>query len=130
MKRYLTLLLLALLFPVRMMAKAAKTPVVGVASFYAKKHEGRKMANGKPYRGRNLTAASRTLRFGTLVRVFNPENQQSVVVEITDRGPWVKGRIIDLSYSAAKQLGIVGKGLAKVVVLPLPEPEPAIIPGI
>ena len=86
----------------------------GIASFYADKFEGRTTANGEKYRHSKMTAAHKTLLFGTMVKVTNLENNKSVVVRINDRGPFVKGRIIDLSKSAAEKLGYVNQGLAKV----------------
>jgi len=88
----------------------------GVASFYADKFEGRTTASGEKYKHNKLTAAHKTLPFGTIVRVINLENQKSVDVKINDRGPFVEGRIIDLSKSAAEQLDYVNKGLVKVKI--------------
>lgn len=78
----------------------------GHASWYARKFEGRRTANGERYNGHALTAAHRTLPFGTYVRVTSLSTTRSVVVRINDRGPFVKGRIIDLSYAAASALGL------------------------
>lgn len=86
----------------------------GKASFYADKFEGRATASGEKYKHSKLTAAHRTLPFGTLVKVTNLSNNRSVEVRINDRGPFVKGRIIDLSRAAAKQLEFVNAGLANV----------------
>jgi len=86
----------------------------GKASFYADKFEGVMTASGEKYRHNKLTAAHKTLPFGTKVKVTNLANNQSVIVAINDRGPWVEGRIIDLSRSAAEQLGFVNMGLADV----------------
>jgi rare lipoprotein A len=88
----------------------------GKASFYADKFEGRPTASGEKYRHKNLTAAHKTLPFGTKVKVTNLANQQSVEVVINDRGPYVEGRIIDLSRSAAEKLGFVNLGLADVQI--------------
>ena len=76
----------------------------GLASFYADKFEGRTMANGEKYKHSKLTAAHKTLPFGTILRVKNLENGREVIVRVNDRGSFVKGRIIDLSKSAAKEL--------------------------
>lgn len=89
---------------------------VGMASWYGKEFHGRRTATGRPYDMYELTAAHTTLPTGTQVRVTNLENGRSVVVVIADRGPFAKGRIIDLSYAAANQLGFVGKGTARVRV--------------
>lgn len=88
----------------------------GIASFYADKFEGRQTANGEIYYHAKRTAAHRTLAFGSVVKVTNLENNKYVVVRVNDRGPFVDNRIIDLSKSAAKELGFVEKGLAKVKV--------------
>lgn len=86
----------------------------GKASFYADKFEGVETASGQKYRHNKLTAAHKTLPFGTVVRVTNLENDKSVEVTINDRGPYVEDRIIDLSKEAAERLGFVNKGLADV----------------
>ncbi|MDR6386933.1 septal ring lytic transglycosylase RlpA family protein [Paraburkholderia caribensis] len=78
----------------------------GQASWYARKFEGRRTANGERYNGQALTAAHRTLPFGTYVRVTSLSTAKTVVVRINDRGPFVKGRVIDLSYAAASALGL------------------------
>lgn len=88
----------------------------GKASFYADKFEGRLTASGEKYKHNKLTAAHKTLPFGTRVRVTNLSNQQKVEVTINDRGPYAEGRIIDLSKSAAEKLGFVNQGLADVQV--------------
>jgi rare lipoprotein A len=86
----------------------------GKASFYADKFEGIQTASGEKYRHSKLTGAHKTLPFGTKVRITNLANDKSVEVVINDRGPYVEGRIIDLSKSAAEQLGFVNFGLADV----------------
>jgi len=88
----------------------------GIASFYADKFEGRKTANGEIYYHAKKTAAHQKLPFGSIVKVTNIENKKFVVVRINDRGPFVDNRIIDLSKSAAKDIGMVEKGLAQVEV--------------
>jgi rare lipoprotein A len=88
----------------------------GKASFYADKFEGRPTASGEKYKHSKLTAAHKTLPFGTKVRVTNTSNSQTVDVTINDRGPYVEGRIIDLSKSAAEKLGFVNIGLADVTI--------------
>ena len=92
-------------------AAATQHASYGLASFY--KHESR-TASGERFNPRELTAAHRTLPFGTRVRVTNVASGQSVTVRVNDRGPFVPGRIVDVSYSAAETLGIVGRGVAKV----------------
>ncbi|ANY19853.1 RlpA-like protein precursor [Tsuneonella dongtanensis] len=86
----------------------------GVASYYADKFNGRRTASGEAFSNSALTAAHRSLPFGSKVRVTNPANGKSVVVRINDRGPFHGGRVIDLSKSAASQLGIVQRGHGRV----------------
>lgn len=86
----------------------------GKASFYADKFEGNPTASGEKYRHNKLTAAHKTLPFGTRVSVTNLSNNESVEVVINDRGPYVEDRIIDLSKSAAEKLGFVNQGLADI----------------
>ena len=87
---------------------------VGYASYYSQEFAGRKTSSGEIFDPMKLTAAHRTLPFGTLVKVTNLENKKTVIVRINDRGPFVKGRIIDLSYKAALKIGMVSHGIAKV----------------
>ena len=86
----------------------------GVASYYGKDHHGKKTANGEIFDMYKLTAAHRSLPFGTLVKVTNLSNQRSVTVRINDRGPYYGGRIIDLSQAAAKSLDMVEAGITQV----------------
>ncbi len=86
----------------------------GKASYYARKFSGRKTANGEYFSLSHFTAAHRTLPFGTSVRVINLENGKTVVVRINDRGPYRHGRIIDVSPAAAREIGLVRSGVAKV----------------
>ena len=88
----------------------------GTASYYAKSWTGRKTANGERLHHDSLTCAHKTFPFGTLLKVTNPANGLSVIVKVTDRGPYVKGRIVDLSVRAAKELGIISQGIAPVIV--------------
>jgi len=87
---------------------------VGVASYYGHEFHGRKTASGEIYNENKLTAAHPRLPFGSTVKVVNLSNNKSVVVRINDRGPFVSGRIIDLSYRAAQVLEFVNRGTAKV----------------
>jgi len=87
---------------------------VGIASWYGPGFHGRRTASGEIYDMYAMTAAHRTLPFGTIVKVVDLETGRSVVVRINDRGPFIEGRIIDLSYAAAVELGMVEKGLARV----------------
>jgi rare lipoprotein A len=98
---------------------------VGMASFYADEFAGRKMADGAPMDPSGDNAASRTLPLGTTAVVTNVETGQKAVVKIQDRGPYVKGRIVDLSPSTAQKIGIHrSKGVAKVEVAPISVPLP------
>ena len=90
--------------------------MVGMASFYDRSFEGRRTASGQAYDRHRLTAAHRTLPFGTLVRVTNLYNGMSVVVKVNDRGPFTKGRVIDVSERAARELGFYRAGTARVRV--------------
>lgn len=86
----------------------------GIASWYGPGFNGHRTANGERYNMRELTAAHPTLPFGTLVEVRNLENGQAVVVRINDRGPFARNRVIDLSYAAAREVGVFGPGTANV----------------
>jgi len=89
----------------------AKTASHGVASFYT---EGTKTASGEKFNTMEMTAAHPTLPFGTKLRVTDVASGKSVTVRVNDRGPFVQGRVVDVSYSAANALGMVGKGVANV----------------
>ncbi len=91
----------------------------GIASWYGTKFHGRKTSNGEVYNMYAMTAAHKTLPMGVFVRVDNLANGRSEVVRINDRGPFVAGRIIDLSYTAASNLDVVGRGTAPVLVTAL-----------
>ena len=118
------LLPLALLLPACGSKPAVATlsgPVVvssqqGKASYYGARHHGRKTASGERFNKNALTAAHRSLPFGTVVRVTNLNNQQSIIVRINDRGPFAKGRIIDLSEQAAREINMIRAGVAQVKV--------------
>ena len=88
----------------------------GVASYYSKSWTGRKTANGERLHHDSLTCAHKTYPFGTLLKVTNPANGLSVIVKVTDRGPYARGRVVDLSVRAAKELGIISQGIAPVIV--------------
>lgn len=89
---------------------------IGIASWYGQEFHGRPTASQEIFDQHDLTAAHRTLPFGTMVLVTNLENGRQVTVRINDRGPFVRGRIIDLSYAAARLLGIVGPGTSRVKI--------------
>ncbi len=93
----------------------------GIASWYGSGFHGRKTSNGEIYNMHTNTAAHKTLPMDTMILVKNLENNRELVVRINDRGPFVYGRIIDLSYSAAKKLGILKKGTARVLITALEE---------
>lgn len=104
----------------------------GLASWYGPPYAGRKGADGQVYNQNAMTAAHRTLPMGSIVRVTNLATHQSAVVKITDRGPFVRGRILDLSLAAAKATGIYRMGVAQVRVeawTPGPSTSPNAIPG-
>lgn len=95
---------------------APKITQKGKASYYADKFNGRKTASGERFRNSKLTAAHKTLPFGTKVKVTNLRTGESVKVRINDRGPFVAGRIIDLSKKAAKRIGIRDEGVGNVEI--------------
>jgi rare lipoprotein A len=95
---------------------ARKITETGKGSFYADKFEGRPTASGEKFDQDKMTAAHRTLPFGTKVKVTNQANGRSVTVTVNDRGPFAAGRIIDVSKKAAKKLGMVNAGVANVKI--------------
>lgn len=117
------------LFPEKEAAKPETLPVEakptkvlhGKASYYYGRWIGRKTANGEIYRANDVTAAHKTLPFNTRVRVTNLRNNKSVVVRINNRGPYIKGRIIDLSLAAARQIEMTKAGVVPVKVEVLPK---------
>lgn len=88
----------------------------GTASYYGARHHGNRTASGEPFNQHGLTAAHRSLAFGSRVLVTNLSNQRSVVVRINDRGPHTRGRLIDLSRAAAEKIGMLRSGTARVRV--------------
>jgi rare lipoprotein A len=105
---------------------------IGKASFYARKFAGRKMANGKPMNPHRDIAASKTLPLGTKARVTNLQTGRSAVVTIEDRGPYVHGRIVDLSPATAEKIGLTPTvGVTTVAVAPIevPLPDGSVKPG-
>ena len=89
---------------------------IGNASFYGKKFHGRRTSDGSRYHSDSLTCAHRTYAFGTYLKVRNQKNDSVVIVKVTDRGPHIRNRIIDLSYKAASKLDIIRAGIAKVEI--------------
>ena len=102
---------------------------VGIASWYGAPYHHARAANGQIYDQDGMTAAHRTLPLGTVVRVTNLSTRQSVVVTISDRGPFVPGRILDLSRAAAIKIGVYGPGTAWVRIDVLSSPPAALQPG-
>ena len=102
-------------------AFACPSPTTVRASYYGPGFNGRRTASGRIFRQGELTAAHRSLRFGTKVRVTNLRNGRDVVVTITDRGPYVRGRSLDLSAGAARAIGATGAGVVSVRLDPLCE---------
>ncbi|MFA9206343.1 MAG: septal ring lytic transglycosylase RlpA family protein [Burkholderiaceae bacterium] len=104
------------LLVILLLSSCGYTSRKGLASYYADSYEGKTTANGEIYRQGKITAAHKTLPFGTKVEVTNLSNNKSVVVRINDRGPYIRGRIIDLTKAAAREINMVGAGVAKVKI--------------
>jgi rare lipoprotein A len=100
----------------------------GIASFYSRRWTGARTANGERLHHDSLTCAHRTHSFGTYLKVTCPSNGRSIIVRVNDRGPFVRGRIIDLSWGAARELGIISQGLATVTVEPIAPPSYVVLP--
>ena len=115
----LSIVVAALLFTMGVKAQ----PITGVTSYYHPSLNGNLTANGERYNHHTLTAAHRNLPFGTKVRVTDLTTNKSVVVRINDRGPFVKGRVLDLSGAAVSSLGIKKRGIAKVQITVLNKPR-------
>lgn len=94
----------------------------GNATYYSRHSHGRRMSNGLRYHRDSMTCAHKSYPLGTLLRVKNPQNGAEIVVRVTDRGPYARNRMIDLSYAAAKKLGILAKGVSLVEVEPYKRP--------
>ena len=103
--------------------RSTNTVQYGKASWYGDKEHGKRSASGEVFNRNAYTAAHKELPFGTVVRVTNRENGRKVKVRINDRGPYVRGRVIDLSYAAAKSIGLVRSGVAEVKVEVLSTPS-------
>ncbi|WP_254074220.1 septal ring lytic transglycosylase RlpA family protein [Burkholderia sp. S171] len=106
-------------------------PRKGKASYYGREFYSKKMADGTPMNPQSNVAASKTLPLGTKARVTNLENGNNAVVDIRDRGPYVKGRIVDVSPTTADKLGLKENGTAPVEVKPIavPQPDGSVKPG-
>lgn len=105
------ILLLAILISVSVSAQKLHK-----VSYYSNKFNGRHTTSGQLYNSKKYTCAHRTYAFGTVLKIKNPQNGKEVVVVVNDRGPHVKGIILDLSYAAAKDLGMIKQGIAKVEI--------------
>ena len=116
----MTVLRAAIVAVAMTLAHPAAAAQTGVASFYHPRLEGRPMATGRPYRSSRPTVASRTLPLGSRVVVTNLSNHRRVRATVEDRGPYVRGRILDVSGSLARRLGMVRTGVARVRVARLP----------
>lgn len=114
--KILTVLLLILLSAPAVSVSAQQQK--GKASYYGRKFEGRRMSSGAVYRGDSMFCAHRTYPFGTLLKVTNMSNGKTVVVKVMDRGPYGRGRIIDLSLAAARKIDMVSAGIVNVTVTP------------
>src|SRR6186713_38743 len=111
--------------------KVSDSDLEGIASYYAEPYHGRRTASGEVFDTYNgMTAAHKTLPFNTVVRVKNLDNGEEVDVRINDRGPFVKGRVIDLSLLAAKQIDLVRSGIAPVKIKVLKDGSPTSSPAI
>jgi rare lipoprotein A len=127
-KTLITVAMLASLIPFASSTLASGAPghvQKGMASFYHDSLHGRKTASGQRYNRNGLSAAHKTLPLGTKIKVTDTRTGRSIVVKVNDRGPFVRGRIIDLSRAAANQLGIVKRGVARVEVKVLSKPGQA-----
>jgi rare lipoprotein A len=92
----------------------SKKVIEGISSYYGPKFHGKLTASGEVFDMYQLTAAHKSLKFGTRIKVINLDNNKHVIVKINDRGPFIKGRVLDLSYGAAKKLDMLKTGTARV----------------
>ncbi|MBV5309884.1 septal ring lytic transglycosylase RlpA family protein [Chromatium okenii] len=114
-KTLATAALLTLFFPVISDAQAGSGQTQkGMASYYHDRFHGRKTASGQRYNRNRFTAAHKTLPLGTKLEVTNTRNGRSIVVQVNDRGPFAKGRVLDLSREAASELGMLSRGVARI----------------
>ena len=103
-----------LLFSFAVFAQEEKILQTGIASYYSRKSNGARTSSGERLNSDSLVCAHRTLPFGTKIKVLNLKNGKSIIVKVIDRGPFGKGRVIDLSYAAADSLDMIRSGVAKV----------------
>ena len=123
MKHFISLLFLFLAISSLLLAQG--TVIKGNASYYADKFHGRRTASGELYNKDSMTCAHLKYPFGTILKVRNPINDRTVFVRVTDRGPYSKNRIVDLSRAAARELGIIQSGFSMVEITPfLPNEVP------
>ena len=94
--------------------KKSEATFTGIASWYGRKFNGRRTASGARFNMHKMTAAHRNLPFGTVLEITNLKNEKKVLVTVTDRGPFVKNRVLDVSYEAAKRLDFVRTGIAHI----------------
>ncbi len=118
--RHFFLLVLGIFFFTGLSTSEAQTKKkVGDATYYGHNFHGRRTSDGSRYHRDSLTCAHRTLPFGTMLKVRNLSNGREVVVKVTDRGPFRRGGVVDLSFAAAKQIDMVGAGVVRVEVEPV-----------
>lgn len=120
-----SLILTVFFFTAQLLPAQSTQDQYGTATYYGNEFHGKKTASGEKYDKNALTCAHRTLRFGTKLRITRLDNQKSVVVRVNDRGPFIKGYIVDLSRRAAENLGMIKEGVVKVKLEVLSEGEPA-----
>lgn len=115
------LISLFVLFTVACFALKAQNPQIGLASYYGRRFHGRTTSSGIPFNMYGMMCAHRTLPFGTKIKVKNMSNDKEIIVTVTDRGPYISGRVLDLSFAAAKAIGMIQQGVTKVQITTLPE---------
>ena len=125
MRNCLSIMLLLLLGANTHVFAEKQDTIIGKASYYSDKLHGRTMSNGRPYHRDSMTCAHLKFPFGTMLKVKNPINDKEVIVTVTDRGPYSKRYIVDLSRAAAKDLGLIHRGWAMVEITPyIPQKVP------
>ena len=125
MRNCLSIMLLLLLGANTHVFAEEQDTIIGKASYYSDKLHGRTMSNGRPYHRDSMTCAHLKFPFGTMLKVKNPINDKEVIVTVTDRGPYSKRYIVDLSRAAAKELGLIHRGWAMVEITPyIPQKVP------
>ena len=125
MRNCLSIMLLLLLGANTHVFAEEQDTIIGKASYYSDKLLGRTMSNGRPYHRDSMTCAHLKFPFGTMLKVKNPINDKEVIVTVTDRGPYSKRYIVDLSRAAAKELGLIHRGWAMVEITPfIPQKVP------